>query len=161
MNIIINLFKNISSSPIICGYAMDTTISNEDVAGLTNSPSALSSILQILGLLVLFILIIVAAIFATKWLSKVTQGSFSAKNISIVETFKISPTKYIQIICVAKKYFAIAVSKEDVTLLGELERDNIDFESANKELISFKDMLDELSAKRNKENKNEHNKSED
>ena len=45
--------------------------------------------------------------------------------MEIVETLKIAPTKYIQVVRIGEKYFSYVVCKDTVTLLGELAKDDI------------------------------------
>ena len=51
---------------------------------------------------------------------------YRAKNIKVIETYKIAPSKYIQIIQIGKKQYAIGVTKEQITFLSELEEDQLE-----------------------------------
>ena len=47
------------------------------------------------------------------------------KNMKVIETMRLTPTQFVQIVKVGKQYLAIAVSKEQVTLLAKLEEDEL------------------------------------
>ena len=66
-------------------------------------------------------------------------------NMEIVDTLRISASKYLQIIRVGDKYFAIAVCKDTVTMLTEVSKDSLDLEmgSGNTNL-SFREVLDKI-----------------
>ena len=44
----------------------------------------------------------------------------------MIEIYKIAPSKYIQIIQIGKKQYAIGVTKEQITFLSELEEDQLE-----------------------------------
>lgn len=99
------------------------------------------SLLQFFVLLLVFIFVLAITYFTTRWIAKYQQGQVSNRNIQVVETYKITTNKYIQIIKVANKYMAIAVSKDNITYLSELDENELE----GKELITndhFVDMLE-------------------
>ena len=65
----------------------------------------------------------------------------AGKNIEVLETYRISQSKYIQIVKIGKKNVAIAVSKDTVTLLTTLEEGDVSFPEDEGEGKSFKDIL--------------------
>ena len=53
----------------------------------------LQNVLQLLGLLIILILILVATYYVTKWIGKSGAIQNQAKNIKVIETFRIAPNK--------------------------------------------------------------------
>ena len=103
---------------------------------------SLSSLAEVLGLIVVLILILVATYYTTRFIAKQTSGQLTARNIKVIETYKISPTKYIQIVYVAGRYLAIAVSKDQVTMLTEVSEDDIVIpEHGDNVKVSFSEMM--------------------
>lgn len=47
------------------------------------------------------------------------------KNIHVIETFRVSNNKFIQIIQVGKKYLAVSVCKDTMNLLAELTEEQL------------------------------------
>ena len=76
-----------------------------------------------------------------------------SRNIKVIETFKITNGKYIQIIQLGKKYYSIGVTKDQITFLTPLDETQLDFseEVRNGQKVSFKELLDKLN-KNKKEN---------
>ena len=85
----------------------------------------LNNILQLIATLFVFVLVLALTYFVTKWIAKSGAMQSRAKNIKVIETYKIAPSKYIQIIQIGKKQYAIGVTKEQITFLSELEEDQL------------------------------------
>lgn len=106
------------------------------------------SIGQLLTVILIFIFVLVLTYYATKITAGFQKGRVFGSNVEILDTFKIAPTKYIQIVRIGEKYFSYVVCKDTVTLLGELSRDDVVIpeksggSTANN--ISFKDILEKL-----------------
>lgn len=110
--------------------------------------SALGQILKLLGLLVLFCLILVAAVWTTKLIGDKAIG-IRNNNIKVIETYRISNNNAVQIIRVADKYLAIAISKDNVSLLAQLDEDSIIESAPVSEMssIQFGDILNKAKDK--------------
>ncbi len=86
----------------------------------------LNNILQLIAALFVFVLVLALTYFVTKWIAKSGAMQSRAKNIKVIETYKIAPSKYIQIVQIGKKQYAIGVTKEQITFLSELEEDQLE-----------------------------------
>lgn len=110
----------------------------------------IQNILQVLALIVAFVIILFLTYYVTKWIAKSGAIPLKTQNIRVVETFKIAPNKYIQIIQLGSRYYAIGVSKENITFLTSLEEEQLDLvETSTSQQMSFKDLLGKF-AKNNK-----------
>ena len=107
----------------------------------------LDSIVQLFTVILIFIFVLALTYFTTKFTAKLQMGRYQNANVEIIETYKIAPTKYIQVVRIGEKYFSYVVCKETVTLLGELAKDDI-IDSEQKEQnttgLSFKDIFEKL-----------------
>ena len=65
-------------------------------------------------------------------------------NIRVIEVYRLSNTKMIEIVKIGEHYLAIAVGKDEVTLLTELDADEIIMHEASLEPINFKRILDKM-----------------
>ncbi|MBR4965889.1 MAG: flagellar biosynthetic protein FliO [Lachnospiraceae bacterium] len=90
-----------------------------------NSTTGMNSVAQFITVLLIFIGVLFLTYFSTRWIASYQKGRMYSSNISVVETFKITANKYIQIIRIGERYFAIAVGKDEVTLLAELKEDEL------------------------------------
>ena len=84
-----------------------------------------NGIAQFLTALCIFVFVLLLAIFTTRWVGSYQKGQMTNKNIKVVETFRISSTKYIQILQIGSKYIAVAVSKDNVTKIADLSKEDI------------------------------------
>jgi flagellar protein FliO/FliZ len=101
----------------------------------------LDSIVQLITVLLIFIFVLVLAYFTARLTAGVQRGRLKGSNIEVLETIKIAQNKYIQIVRVGEKYFSYIVCKDTVTLLGELDKNEIpDVE----EDVNFKEVFDRL-----------------
>lgn len=88
--------------------------------------STSQSFFQLIIVLVCFVVVLLLAYYTTRWLASYQKGRSYNKNLKIVETLKVSPDKYVQIIACGKdKYIIVGISKNEVSYLGELEEDQI------------------------------------
>ena len=106
----------------------------------------LSNVIQLVVIIVIFILVLVATYFTTRWIGKTGAIQTQSPNIHVKETFKIAPNKYIQIIELGDQYYAIGVSKDNITFLTALSKDQLDLTPVDKEhsAVSFKDMMNKF-----------------
>ena len=109
--------------------------------------STLDNVLELIGLVVVFVLILFAAYYCTKLIGRYSYNQFQAGNIEVIETFNISQAKHIQIIRVGmNKYIAIAVCKDSITKLADLTEEDIEIvkKEKNKDKTVFADVLNRM-----------------
>ena len=81
----------------------------------------LENILQLTAVVVVFVLVLAGTYYVTKWIAKSGMIQSQSRNIKVIETFKITNGKYIQIIQLGKKYYSIGVTKDQITFLTPLK----------------------------------------
>lgn len=100
-----------------------------------------NSFLDLITVLLIFIFVIAITLFTTKYIANYQKVQNLGKNIEVLETYKLSQTKYVQIVKIGKKYVAVAVSKDAVTLLTTLDETDISFPDNINEGKNFKEIL--------------------
>lgn len=103
-----------------------------------------NSFLDLITVLLIFVFVIAITLFTTKYIANYQKVQNAGKNIEVLENYRISQSKYIQIVKIGKKCVAIAVSKDTVTLLTTLEEEDVEFQEAPGEGKSFKEILASL-----------------
>jgi flagellar protein FliO/FliZ len=83
------------------------------------------SFFQLIGVLLIFLFVLAITYVTTRWIGQYQQGMMQNKNIQVVETFRVSNNKFIQIIQVGKKYLVISVCKDVVNILTELTEEDL------------------------------------
>lgn len=109
--------------------------------------SALESGIQLLGVVLIFVFVLATTYFTTKWIANYQRTTTKNRNIRVIETCRLTSNKYIQIVQVGEKYLAIAVAKDQITVLAELSEDEIiDFsaEYENNQKDSFSKILEKV-----------------
>lgn len=82
--------------------------------------SSFENFLQLMGVLVIFALVLVVTYLTTRWIASYQKGHSFNRNLQVLETLKIAPNKYIQIVQAGEEYLVIAVGKDEVRLLSKL-----------------------------------------
>lgn len=116
---------------------------------LVKSSAGLESIGQIIVLIVLFVFVLFLAYLAAR-----ISGSFQSnvinknRNVKVIETFRLSNNKYIQIVKIGERYLALAICKDSVTVLTELDASEVMDQVTTIEPINFKNILDKMKNER-------------
>lgn len=121
--------------------------------------SSVQNILQLIGIIIVFLIILAAAYAASIVVGK-TQGnaySFSKeRNIRLIETFRISNGQFLQIVKIGNHYFALAVSKEHIELIAELDEEEVyKDETTINAVVPFQNVLEAVKKKLPKMQKEE------
>lgn len=103
------------------------------------------SYLQLVTVLIIFVVVLAATLYVTKWMANYQKGSSLSKNIEIIDTCKISTNKYIQIVRIGERHVVLAISGEQITNLGDVNGDDLILPKDNEcETLSFKDVLNKI-----------------
>lgn len=114
---------------------------------LSYTSSALDSFAQLLSVLIIFVVVLLATYFVTRWIGNFQKTKNAGGNIEVIETYRLSNNKYLQIVRAGTVYLLIALSKEDVTMLTTLEKEQIEFLKENEDdlaSIKFQDILEKV-----------------
>lgn len=114
----------------------------------------LGGIARFITVLILFVIVLWVTWAVTKWTAGYQKGKWSGGNIEVLESFRIAPDKYVQIIRVADKYLAVALAKDSITLLAQLDEASLSFDqNTGGTKTSFQEMLEKVrEKKKNEEN---------
>ena len=111
---------------------------------LLASSGGVDSVVQFITVLIIFAIVLGMTLFVTRWIAGFQKNQMAGSNISVIETTKISPSQYIQIVKIGTKYVAIAVSKDSITLLSELNETDIDFGKQGSVSTDFSTVLNKF-----------------
>lgn len=108
------------------------------------------NVLQLIAGIFAFVIVLIATYYVTKWIAKSGVVQSRSQNIKVIETFKIAPNKYVQIIQLGSKYYSIGVTKENITFLTSLDEEQLDISEIppTSEQIPFADLLKTFSVKK-------------
>ena len=95
--------------------------------------SGLASVFRLIGVLLVFLFVLAVTYATTKWIAHYQQGIAANRNIQVIETFRITNNKFIQIIQVGERYLVISVCKDTINILTEITEDELVWKPSNKE----------------------------
>ncbi len=107
------------------------------------------SYMQFITVLLLFVFVLAITAFVTKWIGGYQKGKSAGANMELVEAIRLSNNKYVQIVRVGRKYLALAVCKDTVTMLSEIPEEDLCFPGSSGEGASaFRDVLMKIQKER-------------
>ena len=123
--------------------------------------STAGSISQLITVFLLFVLVLAATAFSTRFIANYQKGQMVNRNLEVIETLRVANNKYLQIVRAAGKYFVIGIGKDEISMLTEISEDELIKISTDKG--SAKDTFADIFAKaginlnkgNNKSNNNE------
>lgn len=92
---------------------------------LLTESGQVDSFVQFVTVLLLFLVVLVITYGVTRWISGIQKTQMVGRNMEIVDTMRISSSKYLQIVRAGEKYLVIAVCKDTVTMLAEIPGDSL------------------------------------
>ncbi|MDD3413612.1 MAG: flagellar biosynthetic protein FliO [Lachnospiraceae bacterium] len=107
--------------------------------------SGWESILQLVTVFIIFIFVLIVTYVTTRWIGNFQKTQLSGGNIQVIETYKVTNNKFLQIVKIGDKYIAIAICKDSITMLTEVDKDAIIVSEIKDSLNvneSFKDLLE-------------------
>ena len=108
---------------------------------LLSGSSSVDSAVQFFTVLIIFILVLGITFFVTRWIAGFQKNQMSGGNVTVIETTKISPNQYIQIVKIGERYIAIATGKDNVTFLSNLDKDELDLDKQGLASADFSTVL--------------------
>lgn len=107
------------------------------------------SYIQFITVLVLFVFVLAVTAFVTRWIGGYQKGRSACANMELVEALRLSNNKYVQIVRIGRKYLAVAVCKDTVTMLSEIPEEDLTFsEGTSGSAFTFKDVLTKIQKER-------------
>ena len=123
--------------------------------------NSMNSYLQFMTVLILFVFVLGITCFVTKWIGGYQKSRSFNANVEVIETFHLANNKYIQIIRVGKKYLAVAIGKDSVTMLTEIPEEQLMLSEGIDDIQpSFKELMDKLQKKNFLNSKDDRDKDE-
>lgn len=105
-----------------------------------------NSIVQFLVALLMLAIVVVLCYFTTKFVANYQKGVMGKGNIEVMEAKSLGSNKMIQIVRIGDEYFAIGVSKDNVSLISKVDKEALIYEEVQPSKIgsSFSQILDKV-----------------
>ncbi len=115
---------------------------------LLSVSKSIDSYMQFMTVLILFLFVLLVTYWVTKWTAGYQRVKTANVNMEIVETIPLSNNKYVQIIRVGRKYLAVAICKDTVTMLSEIPEQDLVIPDVDKSgTTGFRDILEKIQKK--------------
>lgn len=132
--------KNATPTPTVSPEA-----AQNGAGGVSITGSTWDSFVQLAGLVFLLIIILAAAYYTSRIVGGIKLGQMKNSNFQVIDTYRISQNKAIQIVKVANKYVVISIGKDTINYITELdEAEVLVKEIKAPDIVSFKQTLDKL-----------------
>lgn len=96
---------------------------------------------RLITVFLVFIAVLALTYLVTRWVAGFQRGQMERGNIQLIETMRLSQTKYIQIIKVGKKYLVIGICKDTMTMLTSIDETDLDLPENTVKTESFQEVL--------------------
>ena len=83
------------------------------------------SFTQFLTVILVFILVLALTYFTTRFVGNYQKARTFNRNFEVIETYRITNGKYLQIVRIGEKYMVIGIGKDNITSICELSADDI------------------------------------
>jgi flagellar protein FliO/FliZ len=115
------------------------------------------SFTQFLTVILVFLLVLALTYLTTRFVGNYQKARSVNRNFDVIETYKITNGKYLQIVRIGEKYVVIGIGKDNVTSICELSADDIKPvpEQSVQSVEAFRSILDKAKERIGKGGKNE------
>lgn len=116
-----------------------------------------NSIVQAITVTLIFVLVLALTYFTTRFVGSYQKKHMSYGNIKIIESFRLSSNKVLEIVKAGDKCFLIAVCKDTVSLIGEVDEETLELKAPEKTSESFGSVFSrfKMAGKEDKQNAKE------
>ncbi len=119
---------------------------------ILTSSNETDAYVQLITVLLIFVAVLAVTALVTKYIAKVQKQSGITGNIEILETIRVSSTKYIQLVRIGETYVAMAVCKDTITKLCEVSAEQLKITAPEDSTgFSFRELLETVMRKETKE----------
>lgn len=82
-------------------------------------------VVQFIVVLLIFAFVLALTVWTTKWIANYQKEKSVGENITILETKRIASNKYLMIVRMGDKVVSVAVGKDEISMICELNPDSI------------------------------------
>lgn len=121
--------------------------------GLLASGS-IESVARLLTTLLIFAFVLFITFWTSKFIAGYQKQKMTTGNMEVVETVRIAPNKYLQIVRAGEQYYMIALGKDTVNLIAQLDPEELQLKSdaqMSMQYADFKTILEKAKNSRKKQ----------
>ena len=111
--------------------------------------SRIDSAAQFATVLLAFVFVLALTLIGTRLVGNYQKKQSKTGNFEALEGFRLSNNKYLQLVRIGRRYYVLAIGKDEIGVVTEVDREELEFSDENavsgtgfgKLLISAKDRL--------------------
>jgi len=115
------------------------------------------SLSQLITVILIFLFVLLITVYATKYVGNYQKMQGINRNLEVIETLRVTNNKYLQIVRAANKYIVIGIGKDEITMLTEIDEDEL-LKISTEKGTNIKETFSEIISKagiKHKSNNNE------
>lgn len=117
--------------------------------------SGVNSVVQFITVLIIFVIVLFLTYATTRFIGNYQKAGTENSNFKVIDTYRVSNNKYLQIIQVGKKYLVISVCKDSITMLAEVLEEDIKIPEYGNSQESFSKILEKIKSRKTHTNNKE------
>ena len=107
----------------------------------------MNSFAQFITVLLIFIIVLAVTYFVTRFVGNYQKTAGSSGNIELIESARIAPSVYVEIVRIGKKYVALSVSKDSSSYICDIPQEDLEFrDDGSLSGLKFDAILDKVRA---------------
>ncbi len=103
--------------------------------------SQADSYAQLLTVLLIFVVVLGATAFTTKWISGYQKKQGMSGNLELLDAVRLGNNKYLQIVRAGETYVVVAVCKDTVSVLAQIPAEQLKFREETGQAVSFREIF--------------------
>ena len=111
--------------------------------------SRIDSAAQFATVLLAFVFVLALTLVGTRLVGNFQKKQLRTGNFEALEGFRLANNKYLQLVRIGKRYYVLAIGKDEIGVVTEVDKEELEFSDENgvpgtgfgKILISAKDRL--------------------
>ena len=115
------------------------------------------SVTQFLTVILVFVLVLALTYLTTRFVGNYQKTRTANRNFEVIETYRITNGKYLQIVKIGEKYVVIGIGKNDISYICDLSPDDIKpiQDLSGQPVEAFRSILEKAGRRIGKGSKNE------
>lgn len=95
------------------------------VDNLSRGASSRGGLWQLISLVLILVIILVAAYYTSRFIGGIKLGQMKKSNFQVIDSYRITANKALQIVKIGNKYVVIAIGKDNVSYITELDESEV------------------------------------
>ena len=92
---------------------------------ILTSTSSVNGTARLFTVILIFIFVLLITYLTTKYVGSYQKMQSVNKNFEVIETYRVANNKFLQLVRIADKYVVIAIGKDEITKITEVDSSSL------------------------------------